>query len=533
MATRTTFFGLQLAATLMTAQFLTPIAAAQPAPAAPASSPHFEIDEFRVEGNTTLPNVDIERAVEKFLGPDRTSQDIEKARDALEKLYADKGFPTVSAEIPLQRMSEGVVILKVTERTVGRLRVTGSRYFAQGDIRAGAPSVAEGRVPNVTRLQNDIVSLNQRPDRTITPTLKAGLAPDTVDVDLQVADTLPLHASVELNNRYSESTKPLRALASLSYDNLWQRGDSATISYQVAPQRTTDVNVVSGSYLFHIPGTDLSLLGSYVHSDSDVTTVGDTNVIGKGDIAGFRLLVPLGTSEGFTHNLSIGPDYKKIGENVSLGGSVSSAPVTYYPLTATYQATWYDPDQTQTNLITSVTSTFRGFGSSPAQFDLRRFDATPNFTYLRADLTRAQTLPLGMQLYGHVTTQLAPEPLVSSEQFSIGGLDTVRGYLESEALGDWGVAAQLELRSPSLADYVDKQINELRLFTFFDAGVASIHNALPQQTVSSTLSSTGVGMRIRLLDYFNAEVAGAFTLSDGPNTRAGVDRVLFRVYGEF
>jgi hemolysin activation/secretion protein len=138
-----------------------------------------------------------------------------------------------------------------------------------------------------------------------------------------------------------------------------------------------------------------------------------------------------------------------------------------------------------------------------------------------------------MQLYGHVTTQLAAEPLVSSEQFSIGGMDTVRGYLESEALGDWGIAAQVELRSPSLASDIDKQIDELRLFAFFDAGVAAIHNPLLEQTASSTLSSTGVGMRIRLLDYFNAEVAGAFTLNDGPTTRAGVDRVLFRVYGDF
>jgi hemolysin activation/secretion protein len=138
-----------------------------------------------------------------------------------------------------------------------------------------------------------------------------------------------------------------------------------------------------------------------------------------------------------------------------------------------------------------------------------------------------------MQLYGHIATQLTGEPLVSSEQFSIGGLDTVRGYLESEALGDYGVAAQVELRSPSLARDIHERVDELRLFTFFDAGVAAIHNALLEQSVSSTLSSTGVGMRIRLLGYFNAEVAGAFTLSDGPATRAGVNRVLFRVYGEF
>ncbi len=151
-------------------------------------------------------------------------------------------------------MTDGVIIVNVTERKVGRLRVTGSRYFAQDDVRSGAPSVTEGRVPNVNDLKQEIVSLNQRPDRSVVPTLKAGTAPDTVDVDLQVTDTLPLHGSLELNNAYSQSTRPLRLLASLSYDNLWQRGDSATLSYQIAPQRPSDVDVVSGSYLFHIQG---------------------------------------------------------------------------------------------------------------------------------------------------------------------------------------------------------------------------------------------------------------------------------------
>ncbi len=94
-------------------------------------------------------------------------------------------------------------------------------------------------MPNVTQLQHDIVTLNQRPDRSVTPVLKAGIAPDTVDVDLQVTDTLPLHGSLELNNAYSQATKPLRLLATLSYDDLWQRGDSATVSYQIAPERSS------------------------------------------------------------------------------------------------------------------------------------------------------------------------------------------------------------------------------------------------------------------------------------------------------
>ncbi len=62
--------------------------------------------------------------------------------------------------------------------------------------------------PNFGDVTKDIVSLNQWPDRRVTPALRAGVAPGTVDVDLNVEDKSPLHASLEVNNRQSPSTTP-------------------------------------------------------------------------------------------------------------------------------------------------------------------------------------------------------------------------------------------------------------------------------------------------------------------------------------
>ena len=175
----------------------------------------FEVDEYRVEGNTLLPGEEIEAAVYDFLGPGKTAADVERARAALDALYNKHGYPTVSAEIPRQGIADGVVILKITERTVGRLRVTGSKYSSLDAIRKGAPSLAEGSVPNINAVQHDLAALNLQPDRTVTPVLRAGKAPDTVDVDLQVQDQLPLRASLELDNRSSADTRPLRLSGSV------------------------------------------------------------------------------------------------------------------------------------------------------------------------------------------------------------------------------------------------------------------------------------------------------------------------------
>jgi hemolysin activation/secretion protein len=99
------------------------------------------IREYRVAGSKKLTAEEIGEAVYPFLGPMRTEQDVESARAALETAYRDKGFQTVTVEIPPQHGRGGVVVLKVVENRVGRLRVKGSRYFSLEEIKRRAPSL--------------------------------------------------------------------------------------------------------------------------------------------------------------------------------------------------------------------------------------------------------------------------------------------------------------------------------------------------------------------------------------------------------
>ncbi len=492
----------------------------------------FDIEEFRVTGNTVLPTRAIEAAVYPFLGQNRSVADVERARAALDQVYMASGYPTVSAEIPEQHAASGVITLHVVERRVGRLRVTGSRYFLLSDIKHDAPSLAEGSVPHMPDVRRDIISLNVLPDRTVTPALSAGAAPDTVDVDLKVSDHLPFHGTLEVDNRQSVGTEPLRLTGTARYDNLFQRGDSIAGSFQVAPQRPADATVYSVSYLYNVPNSRLQVLATYLRSNSNVSSVGASNVVGRGDDAGLRLLVPLLGATGFVQSLSIGGDYKKFNEDVTLASSTLGSPVTYYPLGISYSAAWSDT-RSNTGLLASLVLAPRGLGSDNAAFDNRRYDANSNFIVARADLAGSQTLVYGVQLYGHVAAQVSPDPLISNEQLSLGGLDSVRGYQESEALGDTGGFGQVELRSPSVAAELSDRVDEARAFLFTDGGVARLHRALPDQMDHVHLAASGAGVRVRVFDDLNAELLDAVTLNRGPSTPSGDDRLLFRVFGVF
>ncbi|PPQ31753.1 hemin-binding protein [Rhodoblastus sphagnicola] len=516
-------------------------------PASPAPPQHFDIDDFTVIGADKLPEIDLDTAIYPFLGPNRTPDDVEKARAALEKAYHDKGYQTVSVSVPAQNVGNKVVRLQVAEMKVGRLRVKNSRYFDTDKIKENAPSLKEGGLPEFGAVTKDIMALNQWPDRKVTPVLRAGVAPGTVDVDLNVEDKLPVHGALEYNNRNSPNTTSSRLNATVHYDNLWQLGHSLSLSYQVAPERPSDAQVFSGSYLARAPGVDwLSLLVYGVKSESSVGTVGGVSIIGPGEIVGARAVMTLPTREGFFHTLSAGLDYKHFDQSVKLGADAFSSPVTYYPMVASYGAT-YQSDGFVTQMNASATSNIGALSSSTADFDAKRYAAQPSFAHFNFDLSHTQELGEGFQLFGKVQAQAADGPLVSSEQFSIGGLDTVRGYLESEVLGDNGVVGNIELRSPDVGGLLQEQLknagaekaepimvfNEWRLFGFTDAGRASTLRPLPSQQTEFSVWSYGVGSRFKIFNYFNGVLTFAVPQISQTYTRAGNERVNFRFWGEF
>lgn len=488
------------------------------------------IQEYRVQGAKQLSRTAIEDAVYPFLGPGRSRDDVEQARAALEKAYRDGGFQTVAVQIPAQQVVDGVIVLEVVEGTVARLRVKGARYSSPNRIKAMAPSLAEGKVVNFNEVPGEIVTLNQLPDRRVTPTLRAGEAPGTVDVDLTVVETSPLHASVELNNRRSANTTALRVNGSVTDHNFMQRGDSLGLSFQVAPERAADAKVFSGYYLARFRALSLMVQGT--KQDSNVSTLGGAAVTGRGETVGARALLRLPAGKNFFQSLSLGVDYKHFAQTLRIGGTDLVAPVTYWPLSASYNASLI-VDGRETDLSLGGSLHLRGLGSDPAAFDARRFRADGGFAFFRGELSHLQPLGKGFQFFGKLQGQLASEPLLDSEQFSGGGLGTARGYLESEAVGDNAIFGTLELRSPALGHWTAARLTDWRVYAFADAGRLSLWKALPQQAESFRLASYGLGSRFQVRERFNGSIDAGVPLIGQGESQAHELRFTFRLWADF
>jgi hemolysin activation/secretion protein len=504
-------------------------------PVAAAATPRtLEILEYRAEGATQLSEPEVEATLLPFLGPGRVLEDVERARAALEKAYSDKGFQSVTVAIPPQTVRDGVVTLQVREGRVGRLRVVGARWFLPSEVRRLAPSVAEGTVPNFNDIVRDIYALNQQLDRRVTPALRAGAIPGTVDVDLNVEDRLPLHGSIELNNRQSANTSRFRLNGAIRYDNLWQAGHSLVFSFQTAPSHPADGQVFSGAYVARLPRVPwftLSLNG--LIQDSDISTLGGIAVQGKGRILGARAGFLLPGGGAFSSTASVGLDVKRFEEGLRLGPDTLKTPVTYWPVTAQYAAGW-SFETSQTQLAVALVFGLRPLGSDAAEIDAKRYQASGSFVLCRGELSRIQEVAAGLQLFARFQGQFTGEPLLGSEQFMIGGAESVRGYLEAEAAGDVGPLATLEVRSPSLAAWLGRPApDELRFLVFFDTARAALIHPLPEVRSVTLLRGTGVGFRLRLLDGITGAADVGLPLLSTGTTHQYHPRFHLRLAGAF
>ena len=496
----------------------------------------FEIKEFVVEGNTLLSDEQISKVVDEFTGPDKAALDVEKAREELEGLYHREGYPAVLVNIPEQTVDEGIIRLEVIESRIGEVRVTGNRYFTLKSILRHLPCFRPGEILHIPSVQADLNKVNSNPDLNVSPVLMAGREPGTTDVELKVKDQLPLHGSIELSNRSSHDTTDLRLNTIIGYHNLWQKEHSISLQYQTSPEKTEEVQVVAASYVFPTPWNDKNMLAMYgIWSDSETAFGEGFQVVGKGNIFGARYVVPLPVYKTYAHNITIGIDYKDFEETLGFENEEegTKTPITYIPLSFSYTSSL--PDSTGfTQFSAGANMALRGAKTDQREFEVKRYKSRGNYLYVTAGIERTQKLPAGMGLFLKLDGQLADQPLISNEQYSAGGMESVRGYKESEELGDNAIHGTIELRAPDLAGIFDLQGKfSFTPYLFYDAAELSIKNPLPGEDRSAVIKGAGAGVRGYVTRYIEYGFDWAMAMEDTDRTEKGDTLVYFRVKCEF
>jgi hemolysin activation/secretion protein len=544
----------------------TPKTVEPPAPAEPDNT-GFLIKEFIVEGSTLLPQMKIDEVLGKYKGPGKQLADLERARAELEKAYQALGYPTIIVSIPEQTVEEGTVLLQVIEGRLYDIRVTGNRYYPRWQVLDKLPSIRVGKLLQEKELIKELDAVNANPDLKVTPILKAGTVPGTVDLELKVKDRLPLHVRLTGDNKGPFTTPANRLTAEVSYSNLWQADHILSVQTTQTPTHWGAVQGYSGTYVAPIAGPQhaLAVYVSKVISKSILggTTLavspGDVSVAGNATVAGVRYFFPILQGGAATHTITLGADYKRLEETEatfpgSLGTAVVLSPIQYTPLSMAYSMVRPDPLG-----VTLFSASARGyvpvipggkeedFGGDPNDpFNKpgNRKGATGYFAVVQGSLDRAQPLPYGFTLALHVDGQWASEPLVPSEAYFAGGADTVRGYIQSETIGDHAIRGRAELTTPNLIDipldtmWQRRKSSELKLewkaAAFYDAANLWVMSSPQGQRDQFRLEGVGGGIKVQLVPYnLSLRLDQGWALHDATATKSGDTFVHFMLTGAY
>ena len=506
-----------------------------------AAKPEFPIWEYWVQGNSILPDDQVERLLYPYLGMHRTIDDVEAARGALQDVYRKAGYPTVIVNIPVQDTKDGVVRLRVVEGSIDRLRISGADYFELSEIRGGVPALSVGVTPHLPTVQQQLAALGgQSEDRQLLPVLRPGRTPGHLEVELRVKDELPLHGSLELTGRNTSSTTRTRLTGALRYDNLWQRLHSLGVQYQLTPEKPGEVSLLSLNYMlpFSVSSTDLVgedrllLYGVRSRSKSDIASAGDLSVVGDGDIFGVRAIFPLKAGDAMMDRFSFAMEYKDFREDIVLtGADTFHTPITYLPFSINYDRNWRG-DQGFANLGVGLKFGVRGLVGQQDEFDNKRFLARSDFLILTGTYEETFAIGSGFLFKPRFDFQLAGNPLISNEQYSVGGMDSVRGYYESQVLGDDGFTAGVELESPRMAKS-STAVDDLHAVCFLEGGRTHLRSPLPGTKRHQELMGTGLGLRWRGWNHYSVRTDFAYPLLDNGDVAQGDWRIDFVLRGQF
>jgi hemolysin activation/secretion protein len=497
----------------------------------------FKIKAFELSGNSLFPAKKLQEIVKPFTGSAKTADDVEKARDALEKFYHDAGYPAVLVNIPEQTIKSGVVKLQVIESRIGRVKIRGNRYFTSEKMMRDMRSFNPGEMLYLPKAQREIGRLNRNQDFKVEPLMTPGKEPGTIDVELKVDDRFPLHGSLELNNRCSHDTEQLRLNGMIRYDNLWQKEHSLTLQYQTAPQNSREVEAVSGSYILPAPWEEDHQWVLYgIWSDSNVAFGDDFQMVGKGNIFGTRYVIPLPPYKLYAHNFTFGLDYKSFKTSLNMEASETAidTPVTYMPLSFSYGSVLQDGWGGMTQISAGLNISFRGLVSDQREFDDNSYKGRANYLYFTAGIQRNQKLPLGMDLLIKMDGQVADQSLIANEKYSAGGMESVRGYKESEASGDDAFHSRVELSFPDPFEKfgIGKRL-QISPYIFYDFALLTVKDPAPDQTSSFRLEGAGAGIRGSLTKYLEYEADWAVALNGTEQTQLNSNRFYFKLKAVF
>jgi hemolysin activation/secretion protein len=471
------------------------------------------VKSFAYAGNTRFTDAQLDAAVAEILkrnGGNLSLDDLEEARQRLTLLYVNAGYINSGAILPDQTVDKdaGVVKFEIVEGKLSQLNVRGTTRLRRGYL-TDRIWHDPGRPLDALELRNNLELLRQNPNvKSVNAELKPGERPGESVLDVAVLETTPWQIGIQFDNNRSPSVGAERLSFVASHTDVLGLSDALNVRWGLTKGHLTeaefaeldDVNV---GYSIPVTRWDTTLQLAFENSDSPVVEEPfaelDIRSRTEGYSVGVRQPIYRTVSTEVALSLTLSRrqnDSFLAGEPFSFSPGAINGRETVTALRFGQELVTRTPEY-----ALALRSTF-SFGLDTLEATVRG-DGLPDSQYW-AWLGQAQyvrRLRNDWQLILRGTAQLTDQALLPLEQFSLGGVDTVRGYRENQLVRDEAVAATIELRVPVVRKN-DRSVLDLAVFV--DAGWAH-NNPIPglDRLSDQFISSAGVGLIWNPCSNFN------------------------------
>ncbi|MEG4054862.1 MULTISPECIES: ShlB/FhaC/HecB family hemolysin secretion/activation protein [unclassified Microcoleus] len=481
-----------------------------PVPSTLPNTP-IEVQKIQVVGSTILSQDEINALVNPLEGRSTTLEQLKQIADKITEIYLNRGYITSRAVLPPQTITAGVVQIQVIEGKLARIEVEGTKRlnpsYIRSRIRLGA-----GMPLSTASLEDQLRLLRVDPlFDNVEASLRAGDNEGESILIVRISEANPFQPTFSIDNYSPPSVGSERLGVSLRHRNITGNGDELAGAYY---RSLGDSDVFDFSYrvpLNAMNGT-LQLRAAPNRNSIVQPPFNRADISGKSHLFEISYRQPLRRTPIEEFALSAGFTYQTgrtflAGEPVPFGiGPDSNGVTTTSAIKLGQDYIRRDPQgawalRSQFTIGTSLFDATQNEGSDP----------DGRFLSWLGQVQRVQRLNDKHLLILQADLQLSANSLLPSQQFVIGGGQSLRGYRQNVRSGDNGFRVSIEDRITLQRDASGNP--KLQLAPFLDAGtvwnVANNPNTLTNQTF---LAGVGLGVIWEPIQRVNLRVDYAFPL---------------------
>ena len=360
-------------------------------------------------------------------------------------MYSSIGFATTQVTVPQQNIVSGNLKLKITEGKIEDIILNDNKFIDKMQ-EFTAFGIKNGKILDMDDINQGIYQINRLSSNNAKMRIEPGKEAGTSKVIINIEKKFPVSAKLGYDNLGNEFTGTRRTNFSSTFDNLFFLNDQINLSYnQNLDDPSNEKDLRSFSSGISVPFTYNTLSYNYSRTKFRWQNAGIngplklTGYSNSNNIALDRTLLN-NTEYRISTNLSLTAketasylnDSKiETSERKLTIGSLSFAISKYFKNGATL---YLKPQYNRGLKILNAKQDEQGLSADipRAQFKLYKLYASLSKRFQIPKINAPITLSTEMD------SQISKNTLFGSEQFSVGGYYSVRGFRENFITGDHG-----------------------------------------------------------------------------------------------